>query len=138
MAFNCKNKKTLSDIYLNGNKLPWKETAKHIGNYLHEDGTMTKDVSVKRAQFIQTCMNQNDEFECLPIESQVKLLNIYNSHFTGSNLWNFESEIVQQLFRSWNINLRIICKLPIDTHKYIVESISECTHAKQKIFSKYL
>ena len=62
MAFNCQDKDKLSE---DGNKLPWKESAKHIGNYLHENGTMDKDVQVKRAQFIQTCMEQNDEFECL-------------------------------------------------------------------------
>ena len=83
-------------------------------------------------------MSQNIEFECLAIESQIKLLNIYNSHFTGSNLWEFESETVQQLINSWNVNIRIICKLPIETHKYIVERISECKHIKQKLFSRYV
>ena len=37
---------------------------------------VNKDISIKRAQFIQNCMSQNDEFECMPIESQEKLLNI--------------------------------------------------------------
>jgi len=45
---------------------------------------------------------------------------------------------VRKLFGSWNVNLRIICKLPIETHKYIVESISECSHAEKKIFSNYI
>ena len=138
IAFNCKNKISLGNICLNNNKLPWKEQYKHIGNYIHEDGTMDKDVSVKRAAFIQACMNQNDEFECLPIESKVKLLNIYNSHFTGSNLWNFESEKFNQLSNSWNVNLRIICQLPLETHKYLVEQISPCTHFKHKIFTRYI
>ena len=105
MTYNGQDKTKLSDVLLDGNKLPWKESAKHIGNYLHENGTMDKDVQVKRAQFIQTCMEQNDEFECLDMESKVKLLNIYNAHFTGSALWNFNSENFKQLLKSWNVDL---------------------------------
>ena len=99
---------------------------------------MDKDLKVKRAQFIQTCMAQNDEFECLDMESQIKLLNIYNSHFTGSSLWNFDSENFKQLIRSWNVNLRVISNLPMQTHTYLIERISGCKHAKQKIFSRYI
>ena len=120
VAFNCQDKKKLADIYLDDNALPWKESAKHIGNILQENGTMDKDLKVKRAKFIQTCMAQNDEFECLDMESQIKLLNIYNSHFTGSSLWNFDSENFKQLIRSWNVNLRVISNLPMQTHSYLI------------------
>ena len=44
IAFNEKNKKHLGNIVLNGNNLPWKEFSKHIGNYLHQNGTMNKDI----------------------------------------------------------------------------------------------
>ena len=77
-------------------------------------------------------MNLNDEFECLDRGSQIKLLNIYNSHFTGSSLWNFGSETFKQLQKSWNVNLRIVCNLPL------TESISGCKHVNQKIFSRYI
>ena len=87
VAFNCPNKENLYSIYLDGNALPWKKQAKHIGNILHENGTMEKDTEVKRAKFINTCHELNNQFECLPSECQMKLLNIYNSHFTGSCLW---------------------------------------------------
>ena len=30
-------------------KLPWVATAVHVGNTLHEDGTMNHDIKVKRA-----------------------------------------------------------------------------------------
>ena len=83
-------------------------------------------------------MSQNDEFECMPIESQEKLLNIYNSHFTGSNLWNLVSENTNQVFGSWNRNLKIINKLPLETHKYLVEGISEGSHTKKNFFERYL
>ena len=87
IAFNCPDKESLANINLDGNGLPWKSFAKHIGNILHEDGTMDKDVQTKRAAFIDRCQNLNNEFEALPSECQVTMLRIYNSHFTGSCLW---------------------------------------------------
>ena len=84
IAFNCQNKETLQDIYLDGNKLPWKSSAKHIGNYLNEDGTMNTDVKTKRAQFINTCMNQNDEFECLDTNYSIFIMHILQDHLCGT------------------------------------------------------
>ena len=36
LAFNCNNTADLAKIYLNNNPLPWKKTAKHLGNVLCE------------------------------------------------------------------------------------------------------
>ena len=138
LAFNCKNRKSLSNIVLDGNPLPWKEHAKHIGNTLHEDGTMNKDIKCKRAEFINKCINMNQEFQCISCQNQVKLLRIYNSHFTGSCLWSFDSENFKQLTRSWNVNLRIPFDLPLETPSWIVEQLSNGRHAKQVIMKMYI
>ena len=84
------------------------------------------------------CHDLNNQFETLPSECQIKLLRIFNSHFTGSCLWNFSSEIVRKLFNSWNVNLRMVLDLPINTHNYVVESLSGGKNAKQLIFSRYV
>ena len=36
------------------------------------------------------------------------------------------------------MNIRIVSKLPIETHKYIVEKISDCSHIKHKLYSRYI
>ena len=36
------------------------------------------------------------------------------------------------------MNLRIICEVPIDTHKYVIERIVDCNLAKHKICSRYV
>ena len=94
IAFNCENRNELVSVKLNGDDLPWKESAKHIGNTLHQDGTMDADIRVKRAAFINTCMNMNNEFCFIKPDQQVKLLYIYNSHLSGSSSWNFNSDAV--------------------------------------------
>ena len=137
IAFNCKNKKRLSNIILNNDPLPWKEKAKHIGNYLHENGTMEADSKVKRAEFIDNCMNLNNEFEFLDPHSQVRLLNLYNSHFTGSSVWRFNTDSVKQIWNSWNVNLRVIFNLPMATHCWILEQLTG-SHAKKLMYSRFI
>ena len=138
IAFNCKSKDTLADVYLDGNPLPWKPHSKHVGNVLHEDGTMDHDLKCKRAEFINTCVNMNQEFECLSGEDKVKLLRIYNSHFTGSCLWSFTSDNFDKLIKSWNVNLRLVFDLPLQTHCWIIERLSNGKHAKQLIMKRYI
>ena len=107
VAFNHEgNSDELMNIVLNGDPLPWKKSAKHIGNLLNENGTMESDVLAKRAQFIDNCMSLNIEFECLPAECQVRLLKLYNSHFTGSCTWRFSDESHIYFWRLLGIKLR--------------------------------
>ena len=76
LAFNCKNKNSLASLYLCGDPLPWKPMAKHIGNLLSENGSMNNDIKCKRATFIDTCMNLNNEFEYLTPQNQMQLLRV--------------------------------------------------------------
>ena len=125
-------------VKLNGDDLPWKESAKHIGNTLHQDGTMDADIRVKRAAFINTSMNMNNEFCFIKPDQQVKLLYIYNSHFSGSSSWNFNSDAFNQMMSSWNVNLRAIYDLDYGTNRYLLEGLTEGRHAQQIIYKKYV
>ena len=59
IALKCSSRDHLSPVKLNGDILPW--VAKHIGNYLQEDGTTDHDVKVKNGIFIQNAMDLNQE-----------------------------------------------------------------------------
>ena len=67
-----------------------------------------------------------------------RLLKLYNSHFTGSCTWNLGSKSVLQLCKSWNSNLRVIFKLPVQTHCWIIENISGGCHLKQMLFRRFV
>ena len=79
-----------------------------------------------------------DEFCFIKPEEQVKLLNLYNAHFTGFPSWSFTSDMFSQLMNSWNVNLRVIFDLPYGTHSYLVNSLTESKHARQMIYQRYL
>ena len=123
---------------LNGDPLPWKRTVNHVGTKLHCDGTMEQDAKEKRAAYIQCCMNLNQEFECLPSQSKLKLSRIYNSHYSGSHCWNYSGVMFQQLVNSYNVNLRVMFELPDSTHCWLIEALSGYKHARQQIYSRFV
>ena len=126
LAFNCDCTELLSPIILNKSCLPWVSRAKHIGNFLQEDGTTSYDLTVKRGIFIQTALELNQEFSSLPSAIKMRLGHLYNSHFSGSCIWKLESEEASHLFASWNKNIKLIYKLPWATHRWILEEITGC------------
>ena len=54
---NSDSKDVIKPVEVAGKKSPWVATAVHVGNTLHEDGTMDQDIKVKRAQFIADVQN---------------------------------------------------------------------------------
>ena len=42
----------IAEIQLNGNGLPWVESAHHVGNILERDNTFSKDIRMNRGSFI--------------------------------------------------------------------------------------
>ena len=138
IAFGCKDKTELGTVKLNGDSLPWKDHVNHLGTTLSSKCTTSKDTMEKRAQFIQTCYNLNQEFSFASFETRLKMLRLYNTAFYGSNNWNFSSEQVLKFGKTWNVNMRILFDLPYDTHCWIVEDVSDGQHFRQMIFSRFL
>ena len=74
-------------IILNGVPLPYVSKVKHLGNILQCDNSLSKDCTLKRAQFISKVHSLNQEYSTV-----VKLYNIYAFSFYGSSLWKLNSE----------------------------------------------
>ena len=138
IAFYRGAKRELTNIYLNGDALPWCERVVHVGNTIHMNGTMEQDIREKRAMYIDRAMELNQEFISSPNEVKLKMQRLYNSHFTGSSLWNFTDEGFNKLYNSWNVNIRIMLGLPRDTHCWIVEELDTGHHLRQMLFSRYI
>ena len=140
IAFGTKDKHNLSKVKLNGDPLPWKDQVNHLGTTLYSQGTcrLSKDVMEKRARFIQRCYDLNQEFDFADCETRLRMLQLYNTAFFSSNNWLFSSEEVHRLGRSWNVNLRILFNLPMDTHCWIVENLSGGRHLRQMLFTRFI
>ena len=89
---------------------------------------METDMREKRARFIQSSMELNQFFESLEPESQLRMLRLYNMHFSGSNNWFFSDVLFQQLVNSFNVNARILFDIPRNSHCWIVEALCGGKH----------
>ena len=66
-----------------------------------------------------------------------KIFNIYATSFYGSGTWDIFSSECEKLYKSWNVTIRIF-NLDRCTHRYLIESISQCLHPKIMIASRYV
>ena len=138
IAFLKKNR-TLPQIVLNGNNLPWVSEGVHLGNYFTNryDG-MTRDIKVKRGQFISRNYELLQEFYFAHPSTKLQTVLLYNCHFTGSPIWDIFSPEVDTLSKSWNIAMRKVFDLPMTTHRYLLEPISENDHLLKILIERFI
>ena len=67
------NTDNICPILLNNLPLPYVTEIKHLGNTLQSNGSMTKDVSCKRAKFISKIHSLNREFHNANTSTVLKL-----------------------------------------------------------------
>ena len=84
-----KKQRVLPPMILSGNELPWVHEGMHLGHKITDryDG-MTSDILMKRGIYIQRNCELNQEFSHCDPMTKMKTNHIYNSHMTGSPLWN--------------------------------------------------
>ena len=120
-----------SEVTLCGNTLPWVNEFKHLGVNLTNDRNISDhDVSVKRAQFIAKSVEIEQEFWYASGNTKLRLNQIYNSHFTGSPLWDLSSSKVLSLESSYNLSIKNMFQLPIATHRNLIVPITQQHHLR--------
>jgi hypothetical protein len=122
-----------------GNPLPWVDNCKHLGNYLESryDG-IKQDLRTKQAEYI----NKNNELEqefyfCHP-QTKFDVNKIYNSHFTGSPLWNLFSCDAIKMESTWNRSVIAMFDLPYETHRWLIEAVSGNQHLRKILIQRFL
>ena len=99
---------------------------------------MTQDLKVKRAQYIQTNNVIMQEFYYAHPKTKLLLNNIYNTHFTGSVIWNLFSREAKMIENTWNVSIRKMMNLDRQTHRYMVEPSSDVRHIKFVFLKRFL
>ena len=138
VAFNVKDEPSL--IYLYGRPLPWVPAYKHLGHFVHCDGSMDHDLLQRRGEFIGSLHSLRQEIGNQNPRVFMSLLFIYMCHMYGSNLWDLYGTAADSLYASWNVCIKNTYNLPFATHKYITQNIFHQPHIKtclQKRFIKF-
>ena len=133
-----KQRMDLAKIELNGDYLPWVDSAKHVGNTLERDNSFSRDIALKRGDFIGRVHSIMQEVYFANPLVKMKMMRIYTTSFYGSSLWNIFDGSCQKLFTAWNTSVRMAFGVPRETHRYLLESISECVHPQQMLVKRFL
>ena len=138
LAFLQKNR-PLPPMYLCGDPLPWVSSVKHLGITIENKiNGLKKDILIKRANFINKNNEILQEFHFSHPDTKIKINNIYNSHFSGSCLWNLFSRESVMVENSWNVSMRLMLDLPRETHRYLIEPLSNTQHIRKTLISRFL
>ena len=133
-----KQKPELAKIELNGDLLPWVDSALHIGNTLERSNSFAKDLTLKRGDFIGRIHSILQEFYFANPLVKMKMFSIYTTSFYGSSLWNIFDGPCDRLYSAWNIAVRMAFDLPRDCHRYFIEEISELPHPQVMLAKRFL
>jgi hypothetical protein len=138
IAFLIKDR-PLPPLKLSGNSLPWVKSGKHLGITIGDkiDGMKT-DLKIKRADYISKNNDILQEFGFSHPKTKIKINSIYNSHLSGSCLWDLFSKEAVQLENTWNVSMRLMMDLPRETHRRLIEPLSGVKHVKFLMLKRFL
>ena len=138
LAFLLKER-PLPAMFLCGNPLPWVSSGKHLGITIENKvNGMKKDIMIKRAEYIQKNNDILQEFGFCHPSSKIQINSIYNSHFTGSCLWDLFGKEAVMLENTWNVSMRLMLDVPRETHRYLIEPLSDTPHIKIVLIKRFL
>ena len=134
-----KTRREIVPLKLCGNPLPWVENAKHLGIFFQNkiEG-MRQDIRVKRAKFIDRNNDLMQEYHFAHPRTKFMMNSIYNTHFTGSQVWDLFSKEAIMMENTWNRSIRLMFGLPLQTHRYFICSVSESDHLKSMLIKRFL
>jgi hypothetical protein len=133
------NQRTIEPLKLNQADLPFTNSAKHLGHFLDNTScSIKKDMKVKRAMVIQKNNELCQEFFSCHPTSKLKVNQIYNSSYTGCQLWDLFCTEAEQLENSYNVSVRIMLGLPLNTHRYLIQPLANDIHVKQVFAKRFL
>ena len=112
---------------------------KHLGNTVSNtmDGGQL-DIKIKRAKYIDKNNSLQQEFYFAHPETKVKVNNIYNSHFTGSQLWKFGSNELGKFEATYNRSIKLMYDIPLATHRFFIEPLTGVPHLSRILVRRFL
>ena len=99
---------------------------------------LKKDMSEKRARYINKNNELCQEFFFSHPSTLFEINSIYNSHFTGSNLWDLFSKEAHMIENSWSCSIKIMFDLHRATHRYFLEPLCKKPHISKILSQRFL
>jgi len=101
----------------------------YLGNYIGND-ISERGITQAMCAFSQKTNHLVADFAMLDSYSLCKLHSTYCMSLYGSELWNYNSRYVEQVYVAWRKSMRKVFQFPYRAHNYIVCGITECVSIK--------
>lgn len=126
-------------LQLDGEDLPWVETAEHLGHTLHQLTSMDKDCQRARGKFISKTIEVREQLSFAHPQQKMKAVQILCTDAYGSMLWDLGSPTSEQYFKCWNTCVKLAYDVPRNTYTYIVEGFlaADMTSLRNQVISRY-
>jgi hypothetical protein len=107
-----------------------KRNALHFG--------LKHDIRVKRAQYIDRNNELIQEYNFAHPKTKFQMNSIFNSHFSGSQVWDLLSPECAMIESTWNRSIKLMFDLPLQTHHNFMCPISESHHVKSMLIKRFI
>ena len=122
---------------MDGIQIPWVEQAVHLGHIINSDQCTTHDTSEKRGIYIGKTHALQQELGDQHPSVMLRLRWTYASAFYGSNLWDLANPACGKLCSSCNRSIRLTYKIPINTHRYILQELDAKADLKSILLNRF-
>ena len=96
------------------------------------------DMKTKNAQYIGKNLQLLQEFHFAHPSTKLKLNQVYNSHYSGSVLWDLFSPGSHSIESSYNRSVKVMLDLPLATHRALIEPLTDMKHVKTVLMRRFL
>ena len=112
---------------------------KHLGNTISNtmDGNQM-DMKVITAKYVDKNNTICQEFHFAHPKTKSTVNNIYNGHFTGSQLWKIDSKEYEKVISTYNRSVKIMFDLPWATHRRLIEPLTGDKHVSRILVRRYM
>ena len=111
------------DILLNGKRLVWKSSVKHLGNIVScnlEDGD---DILLKKQDFYNQVNVMIADYQGINFQILTELFNKYCTSFYGSQAWDLRSKDIAGFYTAWNKAVQRCLGLPYNAHRFLLPQL---------------
>ena len=99
---------------------------------------MCQDVKDKRAKYIGKNNEIIQEFYFAHPKTRLQINSIWNSHWSGSVLWDLFGPEAEQVYGTYNQSVKIMFDIPRSSSRFLIEPLTGASHLKKVLIKRFL
>ena len=125
--------KNWEKAFLDGSELVWKDSVRHLGNFVDITCNDDFDCNAKKSLFIAYFNKMMANYSRLQPTVLINLFKSYCCSFYDSPLLKFNSTGFEKCCKAWNIAVRKLLQLPFKIHTWILGPLIGQRHISAQV-----